>query len=955
MKTIISTLFLLIVSAGLTNETKAQSASMQNFAREYMSRRMGHPVTFEEKKTARPLFGGIKKNTAETNVLAYNVTGGGWIIVAENNDKPYALGYCCNGYLNTDELPEPLTEWIKASATSEIMESDNQKYTAVAPLIKTQWGQDVPYNRNCPTLNNAFTVTGCTATATAQVLYYYRSNNTSPYIMEYMNEPTSTEISVDYGKGNYDWDNMLTNYEEGQYTDAQANAVARLMFEAGVACKSKYNLTTNYVNGKATASYFSTSGKIPFVALNRYFNYDCHFLFRSGVPTGRWMQIIQEELLAGRPIIYGGNSTTSGHNFIVDGIDENGLCHINWGWRGSGDGFYDINRCQASGPWDEGYFRIQSMIVGIRPRTATETYHEQLVCAGIGQAHTSYSAGGGWLASGINQEYTTTNFYPDGRDSGIGSPNYYSAVHSAALYKDGTLYRTYENKDLKNWGSAFDGYNSYMGAFGAGSQDEIENWGLHEDGDYEVHEFYEDFITPRHEVAFHHSLQPRFSIRNGKIHLENILEKNTYRNWPTVTFHEIKPVEKIYNGTYFYLALEAEIQDTLPESSLPDIVFTFTNTETGKTYTADARLEQNIYPGVRVKSYVKIKPVSDTGLSMKEGTYTLDLSCNNAYEPKYQDIQTFTVLPKPEYPILDVQGNPTYGDLEVTSAPTLYLDNNRMPYDGSISNTSVAKFWPNYANDNVVGGNVQVNIYAGPESGGEELFIASLEDVEILSNPNSFISWTRIELPYSLYPLEGDYSFSWRYCTPEGERGFQDPYYTGQPVTVYSNSAPASLLQATSQSLSITAEDNSVLLPLTNQFASDFNGQILLEVKNKQGLVRKSATTCQLAPNETKEIRLTLPLLGDGNYDVYLASIPANNQLGTPVISDTEHRTHIRLNVGTTGIGYLPSEKPVTSRQSATKILSGKHIYIIDKQGNQYHPDGRKKQTDAINMETYGE
>ena len=36
-----------------------------------------------------------------------------------------------------------------------------------------------------------------------------------------------------------------------------------------------------------------------------------------------------------------------GHNFVIDGYDENGLVHVNWGWHGQQDGYFDIATLQV--------------------------------------------------------------------------------------------------------------------------------------------------------------------------------------------------------------------------------------------------------------------------------------------------------------------------------------------------------------------------------------------------------------------------------------------------------------------------------------------------------------------------------------------------------------------------------------------------------------------------------
>ena len=82
------------------------------------------------------------------------------------------------------------------------------------------------------------------------------------------------------------------------------------------------------------------------------------------------MNLIYNELSMGRPVFYAGNSPTfGGHAFVIDGYDSTGRVHINWGWRGSDDGYYDIDLTEG----ENNYSKNQSMVIGIMPPSGTET------------------------------------------------------------------------------------------------------------------------------------------------------------------------------------------------------------------------------------------------------------------------------------------------------------------------------------------------------------------------------------------------------------------------------------------------------------------------------------------------------------------------------------------------------------------------------------------------------
>lgn len=163
----------------------------------------------------------------------------------------------------------------------------------------------------------------------------------------------------------YDWDNMLPQYSGSAYTAAQANAVAKLMYHCGLSFEADYGPS-------------STSAWCRPNVLVKYWGYDPDVirpLYREEFSLREWTAILDAELQALRPVYYRGCSTTSGsHAFLCDGADGNGLYHINWGWSGWSNGYFDITVLNsdysgaesATAPAD-GFNYTCSMIVGIMP------------------------------------------------------------------------------------------------------------------------------------------------------------------------------------------------------------------------------------------------------------------------------------------------------------------------------------------------------------------------------------------------------------------------------------------------------------------------------------------------------------------------------------------------------------------------------------------------------------
>lgn len=210
------------------------------------------------------------------------------------------------------------------------------------------------------------TVTGCVATAMAQLMMYYKYPQTlKSDIPAYQTKSYQLDMpSVSAGE-RYDWDNMLPQYSGSAYTAEQANAVAKLMYHCGLSFEADYGPS-------------STSAWCRPNVLVKYWGYDPDVirpLYREKFSLREWTAILDAELQALRPVYYTGCSTTSAsHAFLCDGADGNGLYHINWGWSGWSNGYFDITVLNsdysgaesATAPAD-GFNYTCSMIVGIMP------------------------------------------------------------------------------------------------------------------------------------------------------------------------------------------------------------------------------------------------------------------------------------------------------------------------------------------------------------------------------------------------------------------------------------------------------------------------------------------------------------------------------------------------------------------------------------------------------------
>lgn len=158
---------------------------------------------------------------------------------------------------------------------------------------------------------------------------------------------------------------MIDRYNNGEYSNVQADAVALLMKDCGVSLNMNYGP----VSGASIYSYTP--------AFKNYFRYSSRTVNRSGCETAEFTKIITDELQEGRPIIYCGTGEDGGHAFVVDGYDTNYFLHVNWGWGGYSDGYFDMNYMDPTGlgigggsgafKWNQGIVLARPLKDGVEP------------------------------------------------------------------------------------------------------------------------------------------------------------------------------------------------------------------------------------------------------------------------------------------------------------------------------------------------------------------------------------------------------------------------------------------------------------------------------------------------------------------------------------------------------------------------------------------------------------
>lgn len=225
--------------------------------------------------------------------------------------------------------------------------SPNAASDSVGPVLgDIEFDQGDPYNRKCPYLNNGRAITGCVATAMAQIMTYYQYPAVGTGTVTYTG--TGGAQTYNFADHPFNWSNILHTYKNGSFTSAQADAVAELMLACGASVNMNYNTNESGAHSQKV---------LP--ALRDYFGYDAsigwvHDATDEIIATA-WVARLKMEANAKRPVYYAGSTQTSGHAFVIDGYKIEGettYFHVNWGWNGAHNGWFLITRLK---PQSENY------------------------------------------------------------------------------------------------------------------------------------------------------------------------------------------------------------------------------------------------------------------------------------------------------------------------------------------------------------------------------------------------------------------------------------------------------------------------------------------------------------------------------------------------------------------------------------------------------------------------
>lgn len=314
-------------------------------------------------------------------VYLFSTGANGFMMLPADDTAVPVLGYGDSPLTDATELPSNVAWWLSeygrqieyaaSHPETEIIREPNTlkaSRPAISPMVTSRWNQSAPFNAQCPTVNGRRTVTGCLATAMAQIMYYHKYPAAGTGEISYTD---SYENSYSMTFGAFDWNNMIDTYtysgSSANFTSAQGDAVAFLMKSCGYASRMSYSTAGS---GATTPNGVA--------ALKTYFGYNPNLYSadRSYYGIDEWNELIYNNLRDCGPVLYTGASFdgSEGHAFVCDGYSSDGFFHINWGWGGMCDGFFRLTALNPDavgigGGSGLGFNFYQDAILGIQPES----------------------------------------------------------------------------------------------------------------------------------------------------------------------------------------------------------------------------------------------------------------------------------------------------------------------------------------------------------------------------------------------------------------------------------------------------------------------------------------------------------------------------------------------------------------------------------------------------------
>lgn len=384
----------LTLSAAPIGEARAREIAEAFFAQNATTR---SAATIELEWAGESISAPVSRANDIDDALIYIYTRGdndGFVIIAGDDSIAPIIAYSFDTTIDSENMADAtkaiIDAWgaqIKAVRKGTLQMNTNTtattRYGGELLYDTALWNQNDPYNREAPMIDGDRALTGCVATAMAIICYYNKwpekgVGTTPEYSYEDDYGHTHTIAANTLGR-TYNYSNMLADYNNG-FNNTQANAVAALMKDAGTAVQMQYH-------PDASGAY---SDDVPKALINHFgYSKQCHRAYRDGYDSDDWYDIMRENLNNFGPTYYSGSGDQDAHAFVVDGYAPDNYFHFNFGWGGSGNGYFLFPEIE--------YYDMQVALLNLEPdKDGTSKYRDNILLAynGIISQATKYVSNG---------------------------------------------------------------------------------------------------------------------------------------------------------------------------------------------------------------------------------------------------------------------------------------------------------------------------------------------------------------------------------------------------------------------------------------------------------------------------------------------------------------------------------------------------------------------------------
>jgi len=383
----------------------------------------------------------------------------GFVIVSADNIAQPILAYSEKGYIDIENIPINMMDWLDmydseikfaqdkglSPDTATIDEWNKllldrkfpSAYAIIGPLLETEWSQGTYYNSQCPydTNKKTYCVTGCVATAMAQVMKYWNFPQKGRESHSYNDDQYGVQYA-DFSNTTYQWSYMVNDLSILS-SNANISSIAKLMYHCGV------SVNMDYGTDESGASMNNVSD-----AVKNYFWYDdrTRLFYKEDYSEQEWIGLLIEQLELYGPIIYSGGSMITGgsHAFVCDGYNSDNKFHINWGWDVGMDGYYALSALKPSilGISSSNFTANQKAVFYMIPKSDTISRYkiEMDDVIRVYDDHNSY----------LEREffYPTDSLYVDTYVSNVGFVNYTGRMICSLQDKNGNILTTSDTLDI---------------------------------------------------------------------------------------------------------------------------------------------------------------------------------------------------------------------------------------------------------------------------------------------------------------------------------------------------------------------------------------------------------------------------------------------------------------------------------------------------------------------------